>query len=127
MVTRSTRISTAAVLLLAVTALPSMLDQCAASCVEHHEAVASTPSCHHATATTNHIGPMPTPCGHDHSGTTVTSAKTSAPVQRGLDSIVAVVALPAALAPASSDGRLPGHSPPGARRPVGARPLPLRI
>jgi hypothetical protein len=127
LVTRSTRISTAAVLALAVAACPAMLDQCAASCVEHHESVASAPSCHHATATSDHIGPMPTPCGHDHSGTTVTSAKTSAPLQRGLDAVVAVVALRTAFKPGSSDRRLPGHSPPGARRPIGARPLPLRI
>jgi hypothetical protein len=115
------------VLALAVTALPAVLDQCAASCVEHHEAVASTPSCHHATTTSNRVGPMPMPCGHDHSGTTVMSAKTSAPVQRGLNSIVAVVALPTAFAPVSSDRRLLGKSPPGARRPIGAHPLPLRI
>jgi hypothetical protein len=103
-----------------------VLSQCAAACVEH-EAVASTPNCHHATTTSNRIGPMPTPCGHDHSGTTVTSAKTSAPVQRGLDSIVAVVALPTAFPSATSNCRLLGHSPPGAGRPIGARPLPLRI
>jgi hypothetical protein len=125
-VTRSTRLSTAAVLALAVAAWPLVLDQCAASCVEHHEA-AGIPSCHQATTTSTRIGAMPTSCGHDHTRTTVTSAKTSPPVERGTYSIVAVVALPAPFAQAFSDRRLLGHSPPGARRPLDARSLPLRI
>jgi hypothetical protein len=127
-VTGSTRLSTAAVLALAVAALPAVLDNCAASCVEHHEAVASTPSCHHATVTSIRIGAMPTPCGHDHRGATVTSAQTSAPIQRGIHSVVAVVALPIAFAPAAAfPPGIPGHSPPGSGRPRRAGSLPLRI
>lgn len=126
-VTRATRISTAAVLALAVAAFPAVLDQCAASCMEHHEAVASTPNCPHVTTTSNRIGPMPTPCGHDHSGTAVTSAKTSAPVERPISSIVTVVALPIPFASTTSDRRLLGHAPPGDRRSLGASSLPLRI
>ena len=40
---RATRMATAAVLALAVAALPVVLDRCAASCEMHHDTVASTP------------------------------------------------------------------------------------
>ena len=45
----------------------------------------------------------------------------------GTLALVAVVALPTALPSATSDRRIPVHSPPGAGRPMGARPLPLLI
>src|SRR2546425_13090999 len=86
---RATRMATAAVLALAVAALPVVLDRCAASCEMHHDTVASTPSCHHSTSRTVRIGRVPTPCGHAHNGTAVTSATSSTPGGRLFAALVA--------------------------------------
>jgi hypothetical protein len=122
-----TKIATASVLALAIAVFPAVLNQCAASCAEHHDAVASTPSCHHVTTTANRIGAQPTPCGHDHIGTVVTSANTSAPIGRSTSVMVAVVALPVPLASSASERRLLEHSPPRPALPRDARSLPLRV
>jgi hypothetical protein len=59
----------------AFAAAPVVLDQCVASCEAHAAAMTSSlPTCHHASATTERLTPMPTPCGHDHNGTVTTSA-----------------------------------------------------
>jgi hypothetical protein len=124
---RVTRIATAIVLGLAVAALPVVLDRCAESCEAHREAVASTPSCHHTASTATRIGQVPTPCGHDHNGTTVTAARNTAPTGRAFDVIVAVDSVRAALPPDSSDRRVPEHSPPGSSLSISVRSLPLLI
>jgi hypothetical protein len=123
----ATRIATAAVLVLALGVSPAVLDRCAAVCAEHRDTVASTPSCHHATAPATHIGHALTPCSHDHNGTVVTSAKSSAPVERSLDAVVAVVALPSPFPPAASDRPVLAHAPPGSSLTLDGRSLPLRL
>jgi len=110
---RATRIATVAVLALAVAALPVVLDRCAESCEAHHDAVASTPSCHHATSAATRIGRVPAPCGHDHNSTVVTSAQGSTVASRSLDAMVAAVEMPASLVPATSHRRVLTHTPPG--------------
>jgi hypothetical protein len=127
LMSRATRIATAAVLALAMAAFPAVLDRCTATCEAHHEAIASTPSCHHVTSTAFRIGRAPTPCGHDHDGTAMTSAKSAAPVGRSIDSIAAVAAVPSPFAPAASERRVLGHAPPGSSPAVDGRSLPLRI
>jgi len=104
-----------------------VLDQCAASCAEHHDTVASTPSCHHVTSTASHIGHVPSPCGHDHNGTVVTSAKSSVTMGRSIDSLVAAIALSVPVAPIASQWRGLEQSPPGVRFTLDERSLPLRI
>jgi hypothetical protein len=62
-------------LAVAFAAAPVVLDQCVASCGAHAAAMTgSLPTCHHASATTERMTPMPAPCGHDHNGTVTTSA-----------------------------------------------------
>src|SRR5882762_790343 len=85
----------AAALALAIAALPIVLDRCAESCEAHRHTIASAPACHHASSTATHVAPVPTPCGHDHTGTTVTAATSSAPTGRAFDSIVAIHSQPA--------------------------------
>ena len=52
---RATRIAVAAILALAVVALPVVLAQCVESCEAHQRTVASTPACHHAASVGTHI------------------------------------------------------------------------
>src|SRR5258708_2034521 len=124
---RATRNATAIALMLAVAALPVVLDRCAGLCQVHRDAIASTPSCHHPTSTAARIGHMPTACGHDHTGTAVTWAKTSTPEGRSFGPMVAAAEVPTALTPAASDQRVVTHSPPGSSIRPDARSLPLRI
>src|SRR5258705_13944642 len=98
----ATRIVTAAVLALAIALFPAALDRCAAACDAHQDAIAGTPACHHATAAVTRIGHVPTSCGHDHTGTTVASAKSAGPAGRSIGSMAAHVALPIPFAPAIS-------------------------
>ena len=114
-------------LALAAAALPVVLDRCAESCEMHRDAVASRPSCHHATSTATRIGQLPTPCGHDHNGAAVASAKSAAPTGRSFDVNVAVDAARAALLPDLSDGGVLSDSPSGSSLTFNARSLPLRI
>jgi hypothetical protein len=123
----ATRIATAAVLVLALAVSPAVLDRCAAVCAEHHDTVASTASCHHATAPATRMSQLPTPCSHDHNGTVVTSAKSSAPVERSLDAVVAIVARPNPFSPAVSDRPVLAHAPPGSSLTLDGRSLPLRL
>src|SRR5882672_6456461 len=96
---RATRIAVAAILALAIAALPVVLDRCAESCEAHRHTVASTPTCHHAASTGTHISHVPTSCGHDHNATAVTVAKSAATTARTFDSIVAVEIQPAVAPP----------------------------
>src|SRR5438128_581649 len=123
---RVTRVATSGVLALAVAALPAVLDRCAASCAAHHDAAARTPSCHHVTPPATRIGPVPTPCGHDHNGTVVTSATSSA-VGRSIGSVAVTVVLPVPFAPVASDRGVLRVSPPGASVTLDGRSLPLRL
>src|SRR5258706_15310513 len=79
---RVTRIAIAAVLALAVAALPLMLDRCSESCEAHQSLVANTAACHHATSSGTHITKAPASCGHDHNAQAVTTAKSFAPTDR---------------------------------------------
>src|SRR2546425_3400939 len=83
----ATRMAVATVLALAITALPVMLDRCTESCAAHRNAVASTPPCHHTTATGTHISQVPDRCGHDHGGTAVMAAKGPAPTGRAFEAV----------------------------------------
>jgi hypothetical protein len=124
---RALRFATAAALALAVAALPVVLDQCAESCEAHRGAIASTPSCHHATPAGTRIKEAPARCGHDHSGTAATSASDSTLAGRSLDNAVATVALPASVTPALSFRPVLTDAPPGPSSPPPDRSLPLRI
>lgn len=119
--------ATAAVLALAVAAVPAVLDRCAATCEAHQEAIASAPSCHHVTSTGIRIGPVPAQCGHDHNATAMTSVKGAGPVGRAIGSVVAVVAIPNPFTLAASDRRVLRHAPPGSFLDVDGQSLPLRI
>jgi hypothetical protein len=124
---RALRFSTAAALALAVAALPLVLDQCAGSCEAHNGAMASTPSCHHATPTGTRIKDVPARCGHDHNSTAATSAPGSTFADRSLANVAATVELPASVTPAMSFRRVLTHAPPGPSSPSPDRSLPLRI
>src|ERR1700730_18125359 len=125
---RRTRVVLAAVLAIAVGAVPLMLDQCAATCEAHHDSVASTPACHHHTdASIAHLGHAPTSCGHDYTGTLVTSDSGSAAARRPFVASVAIVTIP--VDPATTvPQNLRAHAPPGSVATLLAgRSLPLRI
>jgi hypothetical protein len=86
----------AIVLAVASATLPLVVDQCAASCVMHTATSdASTPSCHHETATTPHVGGLPSPCGHDHHAPASTLTTPASPSPRTLLSHLAVAVAPA--------------------------------
>ncbi|MBI3491139.1 MAG: hypothetical protein HY047_05045 [Acidobacteria bacterium] len=123
----TTRAGTAAVLAVALSALPLVLDQCAASCEAHHDDVASTPSCHHASAATPRIGHVPAPCGHDHSGTVAAAAGHDAALLRAFHSVIAVLVTSVPPAGASLDRDTLTHAPPRSSLTLDARSLPLRI
>jgi hypothetical protein len=125
---RKMRIVVAAVLAVAVAAVPLMLDQCSATCEAHRATVSSTPACHHTGPTTPfRVGHTPNSCGHDHNGTLVTGDNGLTPSSRPLVAAVAAVAssLNAAVA---INRHLRTHAPPGAAStPLGRSSLPLRI
>src|SRR5712692_388825 len=124
---RATRTATAVVLMLAVAALPVVLDRCAESCQAHQDTIASSPSCHHPTSAAFRIGHVPTACGHDHTGTAVTWAKSSAPAGRSFGPLVAAADVPTSLTSAASDQCVVADGPPGSSIRPDARSLPLRI
>jgi hypothetical protein len=124
---RVTRIAIAAVLALAVAALPLMLDRCAESCDAHQSARAATPACHHATTTGTHVTTAPTSCGHDHNGSAVTAVKSFAPTGRTFDFVIATGSQPSLLPPAATELRFDPHSPPDASPALAGRSLPLRV
>ena len=124
---RVTRIAAAAVLALAVAALPLMLDRCAASCDAHPSALSSAPACHHATSTGARITKSPASCGHQHNATAVTAAKTVAPTARAFNLLATVPGLLVVPTPAGANRRAHPHSPPDAFPALAARSLPLRV
>ena len=123
---RVTRITSAVVLMLAVAALPAILDRCAETC-DAHQATATRPPCHHTASTGTHLTDAPSPCGHDHTGAEFTVAKSSAPSDRAfattaiLDSTTRYAVRPPV------DLRFEPHAPPDCSRPLFGRSLPLRV
>jgi hypothetical protein len=123
---RTTR-TVAAVLALAIIAMPVVLDRCAELCEAHHDTVASAPACHHAASSGTRIAPVPTQCGHDHTGTAVTAAKSSAPTGRAFDSIVAIDTQQALESPVATNLGVRPHSPPALCLSLDGHSLPLRV
>src|SRR5438477_2715818 len=124
---RATRTAVAAILALALGAVPLVLDRCTQTCEAHRNAVASALPCHHVTATGTHISEVPAPCGHDHNGTTVTAASSPAPTGRAFDSVATTISELTLASPAVSDFRVRPHSPPGSSLALNGGTLPLRV
>jgi hypothetical protein len=124
---RATRIAVAAVLALAVAALPLMLDRCAESCEAHQSLVANVPACHHVTSTGTHVTKAPASCGHDHSATAVTAAKSLAPTGRAFAFAAIAGSQLTAASAVDADVRVEPHSPPDSSPPLAGRSLPLRV
>ena len=114
-----------AILVLALVALPVVLGRCVVSC-QAHEVAATAPTCHHVASPGARLSHAPIPCGHDHNGTVVTSAKTVTTTDHAFDSIAVV---PAALLPSPLRANLGirPHSPPTSPPALDTRSLPLRI
>ncbi len=123
---RVTRIAVAAVLVMAVAALPVMLDRCVESCDAHQTATA-TPPCHHTTSTGTHVSNVPSSCGHDHNGSAVTAAKRFAPTGRAFASIVSASSHVPVAPPAAANVRFEPHAPPDPSSALTGRSLPLRV
>jgi hypothetical protein len=113
-----TRTFTAALLTIALGAVPLVADWCAASCEAAHAVTAAgEPSCHHSAAGLPRVGDRSLPCGQDHhpivvDASTVTAigvrSAMTAPVP-ALYASAATVAAPVRLVRASRDT---GSSPP---------------
>jgi hypothetical protein len=123
---RKLQSATAAVLVVAVAALPVILDRCAVTC-EAHQDVEATPACHHGSVEGTHIVPAPGACGHDHGETVVTAAK-AVRAARQTDAWVIgdVPVRPLAEAPHATRPVHIGPSPPGSL-PLAVVSAPLRI
>ena len=96
---RVTRVSVAAALIVAFFALPLAMDQCAVSCeaVRAHLTDTSASSCHHQAAATGFgIGSSPTSCGHDHDSAISSALAGGATRVWVLPSAVIATMLPAA-------------------------------
>jgi len=82
----TTRAAVAVVAAAAVALLPVALERCAASCEGRAAGVFNStsqePTCHHSSPAGLRMGHAPRPCGHDHSGTVMTVAASSAPIAR---------------------------------------------
>ena len=90
------RAAAAAILAVALATLPVALDYCSAFCETHHNAVASTPSCHHTVSSATRIGHAPIPCGHDHNATSVSTTTGLVKPERWLHSMNGALVAPAA-------------------------------
>ena len=124
---RSARIALVPVLAIAIAAVPLILDQCAATCEMHHETVASTPACHHSGTASAHLGRTPQPCGHDHSGSSVTPDGGSIPTVRNFAMGTAIALMPLTPALVATSQTLHTHAPPGPSPQFDRRSLTLRI
>jgi hypothetical protein len=120
------RAASAAVLACALIASPLALDRCSAFCEMHHDAVTSTPSCHHTASTAMRFGRAPAPCGHDHNATSARIAAGLVTLERVVHSAIADLIAPADMSDASRElvftQRLPDNS-----STSHDRSLPLRI
>jgi hypothetical protein len=124
---RVTRIAIAAVLALAVAALPLMLDRCSESCDPHRSAVVNTPACHHTASSGTHITKAPASCGHDHNANAVTAAKSVAPTDHAFAFTALAGSRRSFAPPAEADVRADPHAPPDVSPPLAGRSLPLRV
>ena len=124
---RATRTVVAALLALAIAALPVILDRCADSCDAHQLVAASTPACHHAASTGTHVSKAPPRCGHDHNATALTAAKDAAPAGRAFSVSVAIDHESAIVFALAGGLRVRPHSPPGSSPTIDRRSLPLRV
>jgi hypothetical protein len=66
----------AAVLAVAVGALPLLRQRCADDCSTHPAASASTPACHHDQSASARVGRVPLPCDHNHDARAIIAIKT---------------------------------------------------
>src|SRR5438552_3390668 len=124
---RAIRIATAAVLALAVAALPVILDGCVESCATRtSDTSAAAPACHHASSVVTAVGRVPLACGHDHNGTAVIVAKDAAPVGHDAHVVALIHSVPAFRISIDSAHTIFDSAPPGPA-PTAVRPLPLRI
>ena len=124
---RAIKTAVAALLALAIAALPVVLDRCADSCEAHQYLAASTPACHHADSTGTHLSQVPSPCGHDHNATTLTAAKRPASTERAFGSIVATESEQAITFAVAAGLRVRPHSRPDSPPTLDRRSLPLRV
>jgi hypothetical protein len=95
------RSAVAAILAMALVAVPLAADHCSAFCEVHHDTVASTPSCHHSASTTMRMGHAPAPCGHDHNATAARISAGLVKPERAFHSTFAVLAAPGDVSNAS--------------------------
>jgi hypothetical protein len=124
---RTARIMIAAVLALALAALPVMLDRCVESCELHGAVAASAPACHHAASTGTHITQAPAPCGHDHTGTSVTAVKSVELTGRTFASVATAVIQSSSAASGGAGFRVDVHTSSHAPTPFARLSLPLRV
>ena len=124
---RVTRIAIAAVLALAVAALPLMLDRCSEWCEAHQSTVANAPACHHAASSGTHIIPAPASCGHDHNGSSVTASKTFELTGRTVAPVATTGSQSSTALPAGADVGVDPHAPPHSPTPFARLSLPLRL
>ena len=120
-----TRAATAAVVAVALAALPVLLDRCEASC-DMHRPAAGAPSCHHASPSVPRVGHAPAPCGHDHSGAVAASVVDATPSARA-SAPPAEIADTAPDAHAIAIGFVSTSAPPGTIPVLPPTHLPLRI
>src|SRR3954454_14666088 len=124
---RVLRVAVAAVLTIAVGALPLLVDRCAASCDAHQATATAAPACHHTAGTGTHLTQVPSSCGHDHNGTAVTPAKSSVPTDRSF-AFLATSHSPFSIeSPVRAGVPVSPHASPGTQSSLGGRTLPLRV
>lgn len=92
MSTAAHRALTAFILVLAIAALPLVMDQCAAACelARADVATSSAPNCHHTSSPVAKVGQAPRHCGHEHQMARLTAADAT-PAPRALASGLAMV------------------------------------
>ena len=115
----------AAVLSLAMFALPLALNHCIASCDAHLSATpTSGPSCHHPTSTAL-LSPIAGRCGHEHDAAVTTVGATSRLAQTNAS--VAVIVAPVRVMLVAAHYVISSSRPPGSGPAVDGPSLPLRI
>lgn len=122
-----TRAVSAVLVALSVVAMPLVLDRCATDCAAHDTEATAAPACHHATPAATRIGHAPDVCGHDHSGTVVTSSAVDSWASRLHAPEVTLASFVTFSVPSAVAVGIPGDSPPGSPQTLSARSLPLRV
>jgi hypothetical protein len=122
---RLVRAAAAAIVAMAVGALPVVIDRCVESCGMDQTAPVGAPSCHHTPSSSPHIASAPVPCGHDHRGVrAIAAASISNDFASAFNAVIPVAHQPIAFASAGEPS-LRG-SPPHAVT-VNRSTLPLRV